>query len=210
MNDQQCDALLDELAALDRSATNREVSLQIAMLREFMSQTPTPWRSQPTSSDAHAPHPRGHITASAWVLDSAHAHAALLHHKKLNLWLQPGGQVEESDASWMDAALREVREETGLQRLHLTQRWGDRLFDVDVHAIPARPANNDRAAESAHHHFDLRFVFVADANESLSVNHDESAALKWFPLQAIIDDATLDASVRRMARMVVDSRSNFY
>jgi hypothetical protein len=27
---------------------------------------------------------------------------------------------------------------------------------------------------------------------------------KWFPLQAIIDDATLDASVRRMARMVVD------
>jgi 8-oxo-dGTP pyrophosphatase MutT (NUDIX family) len=185
------------------AAQDECVKNHASTIAEFIAQTPTPWRSAPVDYDASPPHPRGHITASAWVLNHTLERAALLHHKKLNLWLQPGGHVEEGDASWFDAALREVREETGLTKLALTPRWQDELFDVDVHDIPARPAKENRAAEPAHRHFDVRFVFVADANEALTVNWDESAGLKWFALRAIVNDHALDVSVRRMAAVAL-------
>src|SRR6202008_1440543 len=56
----------------------------------------------------------GHVTASAFVLDPAHARLLLILHSKLGRWLQPGGHVESDDASVVSAARREVLEETGL------------------------------------------------------------------------------------------------
>ncbi len=52
----------------------------------------------------------GHVTASAWIVDPARTQVLLLHHGKLNRWLQPGGHWEE-DPDLLSAALREAREE---------------------------------------------------------------------------------------------------
>ena len=41
----------------------------------------------------------GHITASAWVLNSDKSSALLIHHKKLDQWFQPGGHIENNDMS---------------------------------------------------------------------------------------------------------------
>jgi hypothetical protein len=35
-----------------------------------------------------------HITGSAWITDFDREHIVLLHHKKLNKWLQPGGHAD--------------------------------------------------------------------------------------------------------------------
>ncbi len=59
-------------------------------------------------------HPRAHFTASALVVDPSRARTALVHHRKLGIWVQPGGHLDADDASYEAAALREVREETGL------------------------------------------------------------------------------------------------
>jgi 8-oxo-dGTP pyrophosphatase MutT (NUDIX family) len=185
-------ALKQLLATFDKNTSDAMARAQSNVVAEFITQTETPWRQSPS-------HPHGHITASAWALDHTRTHAALLHHKKLNLWLQPGGHVEESDRSWFEASKRELQEETGLTDLLLSPEFGDQLFDVDVHAIPARAANATRAAEPAHHHFDLRFLFIAKRAATLHINADESEALRWFTIDALIADTSLDDSVRRMA-----------
>jgi 8-oxo-dGTP pyrophosphatase MutT (NUDIX family) len=185
-------ALKQMLATFDKNTNDPIALAQSKIIGEFIAQTDTPWRQTPS-------HPRGHITASAWVLDHALTHAALLHHKKLNCWLQPGGHVEEGDSSWFDASKRELQEETGLADLTLTSDFGDALFDVDVHPIPARVATATRATEPAHHHFDVRFLFVAQSAATLRVNIDESEALRWFAIDELIVDEAIDASVRRMA-----------
>ena len=152
----------------------------------FISNTPKPW-SRATLS--------GHLTASAWVLDRTRTHAAMIHHRKLNRWLQPGGHIEGTDASWRAAAQREVSEETGLARF-IEQANDAELFDVDVHPIPAR------TDEPAHFHHDLRFLFIADvdatANPSLTINAEESLDCRWFSLAALAKDAALGPSMRRM------------
>jgi 8-oxo-dGTP pyrophosphatase MutT (NUDIX family) len=180
------------LSTFDQRTTDPVARAQSKIVHEFIAQTDTPWRQSPS-------HPLGHITASAWVLDHTCTHAALLRHKKLNLWLQPGGHVEESDASWFAASKRELTEETGLVDVTLSAGLGSQLFDVDVHAIPARMATATRAAEPAHHHFDLRFLFIAKINATLQVYSDESEALRWFAIDSLIADDSIDASVRRMA-----------
>ncbi len=194
------EALLDDFVR----RTPDDVAAEHAQkTRQLIEQTSTPWRSQPVTTSAartdSPPHPSGHVTASAWVLNASRSHAALLHHRKLGLWLQPGGHVEETDRSWLDASHREVLEETGLAALGLSNEYGAALFDVDTHRIPARASAEFRAAEPEHTHFDLRFLWIAQGEQTLTLNVHESLGLRWFELSALAADQSLDASVRRTA-----------
>ncbi|MEO8102024.1 MAG: NUDIX hydrolase [Betaproteobacteria bacterium] len=129
----------------------------------------------------------GHITASAWVVDAPRAHALLLHHAKLNCWVQPGGHLDDTDASPAEGAWREAREETGLASLQLA---GEELFDVDVHAIPAR------GDEPAHLHYDLRYLIISpDSAVTLS---GESLGARWIALDELARPP-FERSISRMA-----------
>ena len=128
----------------------------------------------------------GHVTGSAWIVDVAGRKVLLTHHRKLNLWLQPGGHAD-GDADVAAVALREAQEETGLTGLQVE---GATIFDVDIHRIPAR----ETLAE--HDHFDVRFVVQATATESFVVS-DESHALAWVEIDAIERYST-ERSILRM------------
>jgi 8-oxo-dGTP pyrophosphatase MutT (NUDIX family) len=130
----------------------------------------------------------GHFTGSAWVVSGDGGRALLMHHRKLGRWLQPGGHAD-GDGDLASVALREAEEETGLRGL----RVEGGVFDLDRHRIPAR------GAEPEHWHYDVRFVVRAGADEAFIVNA-ESHALAWRPVAEIAADASVDESVRRMAR----------
>ena len=128
----------------------------------------------------------GHITGSAWIVDSTGDRALLLHHRKLGRWLQPGGH-SDGDPDTLAVALREAREESGLD----VRALDDAIFDIDVHAIPAR------GREPAHHHFDVRFLVQAE--RSRFTVSEESHALAWVPATGL-GALTDEESVLRMAR----------
>jgi 8-oxo-dGTP pyrophosphatase MutT (NUDIX family) len=129
----------------------------------------------------------GHFTASAFVLSPDRRELILIHHKKLGIWVQPGGHVEESDADLASAARREVAEEVGLGELDWLSEPGA-LFDVDIHTIPARKA------EPGHEHFDVRFAFVARTRDFTRT--EEVADVRWVPLNEVESMGT-DRSVLR-------------
>ena len=130
----------------------------------------------------------GHLTGSAWILSPDGSSVLLIHHKKLDRWLQPGGHVDEADRSLADTALREVVEECGLSNLTLDSPV---IFDVDVHEIPAR------GHEPAHFHYDLRFAFRA-ASMDFDANFLEVKNIRWVPLAELVAKGT-EQSIRRMA-----------
>jgi 8-oxo-dGTP pyrophosphatase MutT (NUDIX family) len=134
----------------------------------------------------------GHFTGSAWLVSADGERALLLHHRKLDIWVQPGGHAD-GEGDLAAVALREAEEETGLSGLRIEGG----VFDLDRHLIPAR------GADPAHYHYDVRFVVRAGADEAFSVN-EESHALRWLPIREIAADPQADESVRRMARKFLD------
>jgi 8-oxo-dGTP pyrophosphatase MutT (NUDIX family) len=136
----------------------------------------------------------GHLTGSAIVVSASADRVLLLHHRKLGLWLQPGGHGEAGEATGEAVALREAGEETGMRGLAL-HPGAPRPLDVDIHAIPAHEN------EPAHEHLDLRYLVIAP-DSSLAV-HDpaESHAIRWFTWPEV-ERMALDPGLRRALEKV--------
>jgi 8-oxo-dGTP pyrophosphatase MutT (NUDIX family) len=118
-----------------------------------------------------------HVTASAVVVDSTWTHTALHRHRRLGLWLQPGGHVDPGEDT-RDAAIREATEETGLPITHVDP---DRLLHVDVYE-----------GGRGHLHLDLRWLLVADvaatdACDGFDPAAGESQELVWVPFAEVAD-----------------------
>ena len=136
----------------------------------------------------------GHFTASGFVLSVDGDQVLMILHSKLGRWLQPGGHVDSGDVDVLDAARREVAEETGLVRPEVMV-GSPILLDVDVHRIPANP----RRDEPAHEHFDLRVLFRA---RSMDVRAGSDAVdARWVRLDAVQNLET-DESVLRAVRKI--------
>jgi len=110
----------------------------------------------------------GHFTASAFLLNKDLTAACLMHHTKLNKWLQLGGHCD-GDPDILNVAIKEAQEESGIQNIRPIK---PEIFDIDIHLVPDRPE------DPAHYHFDIRFLLHAYDDDTLIKNH-ESHALRW-------------------------------
>jgi 8-oxo-dGTP pyrophosphatase MutT (NUDIX family) len=111
-----------------------------------------------------------HLTASTLVVSHDHREAVLTLHGILRLWLQTGGHCESADGTLAGAALREAREETGIDDLSIDPA-PVLLSRHEVPCGPLRPA----------YHLDVQFVAVASA-EAQPLMSEESLDLGWFAL----------------------------
>ncbi len=137
----------------------------------------------------------GHMTASAWIVSDDGDEALLVHHKKLNKWLQPGGHADGME-NLRKVAMKEAEEETGLHSLRFVD---NDIFDIDIHPIPAHKQT------PAHFHYDVRFLLKADANETPVVS-DESHEISWIPMKNI---AFFTKGNRSIERMILKSKLIF-
>jgi len=136
----------------------------------------------------------GHFTASAFILSPDERSLLLIHHSKLDRWLQPGGHIDPGDSDLIAAARREVAEEVGLSMVELL---GPVPFDLDVHTIPAR------RTEPEHQHFDVRFLFRAPTFD-FEAGSDALAA-RWVALEQV-QEVESDASVMRAVGKLMGAR----
>lgn len=141
---------------------------------------------------------KGHITASCWILSPDYRSFLLTHHRKLGRWLQLGGHAD-GDTDVVRVALREAREESGLNELTCLSADGREWkpssqplpLDIDVHRIP------ERGAEPEHEHHDIRFLLLAGPGQTIHMS-EESKALDWFDLKAL-PSLGVDRSLLRLA-----------
>lgn len=136
-------------------------------------------------------HDTGHITGSGWLISPDGKKALLTLHRKLKRWVQPGGHAD-GDPDIRHVAIREAQEESGIAPITILT---PEIIDVDIHAIPARPA----CGEKAHLHYDIRYLLRAPHEQFLL--SDESDALGWFSAEEISHlTPPVDEAVLRLVR----------
>lgn len=123
------------------------------------------------------------FTASVWILSKTKPTKVLLvHHRKYNKWIQPGGHIEKFENP-IDAAIREVKEETGLD-IHFLKPYLQQTPDGTTKFLKAPDflleqkitAHN---GEAEHFHIDLQYIVKID-EQVLKHSMKESHGIGWF------------------------------
>jgi 8-oxo-dGTP pyrophosphatase MutT (NUDIX family) len=158
-----------EAVTAHRPGDDRESRARLRFLAE-LERLPAPFREDADPT---------HVTASGLVVGSR---GIVLHkHRRLGIWLQPGGHVDPGETPW-SAALRETVEETGLAVTEPAN--APQLVHLDVH----------RAARG-HTHLDLRYLLLGGDDDPRPAP-GESPEVRWFSWSdatAVADEALIGA-----------------
>lgn len=135
----------------------------------------------------------GHVTASGLVL--CDGKLLLIFHKKLQRYLQPGGHLE-NDLTLLDAAQREVLEETGLATtpFDVGENGVITPIHVDIHTIPY----NEKKSEPEHMHYDCMFLLKMDEEKEVCIQESEVDDYKWVSLDYEFRDVGIVEAVKKI------------
>jgi 8-oxo-dGTP diphosphatase len=121
----------------------------------------------------------------------------VIEHRRLKTWLPIGGELEPGETP-AEAAVRELREETGL-----VGRW--RALDGALDGVPAGLIGyEEHQAGSKGLH--MNFVFVCEVAADADVTpNDEFSAFRWVD-RAELDGLTSPLNVRQFGYLALDAR----
>jgi len=138
----------------------------------------------------------------------------VIFHRKLNKWMVPGGHVEETENP-MECAIREVKEETGIDikpisLLHeelpnADSTWilaPEYLFEQIIPATARQPQ---------HIHIDCVYLGLA-LNTDICVNYTEVEGVRWVPVEGLAELDMFDGTRKVIGDVVKRLRTipNFY
>ena len=142
---------------------------------------------------------QNHFTATGIVFNSKNE-ILMIHHNKLQVWLPPGGHIDENELP-DDAVLREIYEETGIQAkiipncisLNLSSNHCQEL------ATPFAILLEDIEMNGLHNHIDMVYLCRA-LNENLVPLESEVNAIGWFTYEEITKLKTFDNVIKTIAK----------
>lgn len=118
----------------------------------------------------------GHFTGSIVVVDKNITKILLMHHKKLDRWLNFWWHADW-DIDIENVAIRELEEEAGIfiKKSDLLENF----IDLDLQIIP------ERKKEIEHFHYDIRFVVKIEENIKFEKQEIEVNDIKWFSIEEL-------------------------
>lgn len=126
----------------------------------------------------------------------------LLHkHRKLGLWLPPGGHIEPGETP-DEAVLREVREETGLPAEFVEPPCDPVLADERVESLHQPQRVQVEAIPNHPHHVDLIYYMKAGPGEPAAEAGAAASPWRWLS-PADLDDPEITLEVRESGRAAI-------
>jgi 8-oxo-dGTP pyrophosphatase MutT (NUDIX family) len=138
----------------------------------------------------------GHVTGSALLLDVSSGRLLLHFHKKVKKWLQFGGHMD-GEVNPAETALREVKEESGIENIYFFPKVTDVLpIDIEIQSIP------EYNGKPAHLHYDFRYLIATDRPEQLNTGlENESNEFAWVSITDVDDPKySLETAAKRLIK----------
>jgi len=142
-----------------------------------------------------------HFTATGIVFNSKNE-ILMIHHNKLQVWLPPGGHIEENELP-DDAVLREIYEETNIKAEIISNKREIGLKDSHCREleIPFTVLLEDIEGNGTHNHIDMIFICKA-VNEDLIPQKNEVHGIGWFTYEEIKKLKTFENVIKSISKAI--------
>ena len=125
-----------------------------------------------------------HMTASAWVVNEDRTQVLMVYHNIYNSWSWTGGHAD-GERDLLSVALREVREETGVQHLHPVS---ENIFSLEVLTVDGHEKRGEYVP--SHLHLNVTYLIEADSRDALRVCAAENSGVRWFTPEEALKAST--------------------
>jgi 8-oxo-dGTP pyrophosphatase MutT (NUDIX family) len=122
-----------------------------------------------------------HITSSGFIMNSKLDKILMIHHNIYNTWTWTGGHAD-GDTDLLEIALKEAREETGA--LNIKPLMED-IASLDI--IPVWGHIKKEKYVCAHLHLNSSYILIADENEQLVLNKNETSGVRWISINELTE-----------------------
>lgn len=123
-----------------------------------------------------------HFTSSGFVLNEAHDKVLMVYHNIYNSWSWTGGHVD-GNPNFLEVAIQEVKEETGVQRVRPIV---SEIFTLDILPVIGHVKRGEYV--SSHLHINVTYLLEVSEREVLSINESENSNVGWMPLDTFLEE----------------------
>lgn len=120
-----------------------------------------------------------HFTASSWVVNRERTKVLMAYHNIYQSWAWTGGH-SDGETDLLQTAIREVKEETGIE--HVKPICED-IFSLEILCVNGHIKKENYV--SSHLHFNVTYLLEADETEMLHTKPDENSGVKWILLEDV-------------------------
>ena len=133
-----------------------------------------------------------HMTASAWVVNPQRSKVLMVYHRLYDSWSWAGGHAD-GEEDMLAVALREVREETGVQRLRPVT---EEIYYLEVLTVDGHEKHGRYVP--SHLHLNVTYLLEAEEDQPLRVCEAENSGVAWFSLADALSASTEPWFVERI------------
>lgn len=145
---------------------------------------------------------QNHFAATGYVFNE-NGEILMIKHKKLGVWLPPGGHIDENELP-CEAVIREIYEETGITAKVITAA-NDMEEPAGLHCrelpLPMEVLLEDILGDGLHNHIDMVYLCQAE-DSSLKPQENEIDGIGWFLPEAVMELETYE-NVRKSVKKAV-------
>ena len=125
-----------------------------------------------------------HLSSSGFVVNADGTRVLMAHHNIYKVWAWTGGHAD-GEGDLLSVALREAREESGLETLRVLK---DGIFSLETLTVDGHIKRGSYV--SSHLHLNVTYLLEADPREPLRMKPDENSGVAWFPVSQVAERVT--------------------
>ncbi len=118
----------------------------------------------------------GHFTSSAFVLNKERTKILMIYHNIYKSWAWVGGHGD-GDADLLHVAMKEAKEETGIQNVKPIL---DDIYSLEIITVNGHVKREKYVG--SHVHLNVTYLLEADETEEIKIKEDENSGVKWVPI----------------------------
>ena len=118
-----------------------------------------------------------HMTASSWIVNPERTKTLMVYHNLYDSWSWTGGHAD-GETDLLSVALREAREETGIEHV---RPLSPEIFSLEVLTVDGHEKRGEYVP--SHLHMNVTYLLEAEEGDTLHICREENSGVAWFTLE---------------------------